>query len=278
MVDVTDKAKKYKSVAYYPGCALEGHRQRLRRLDARGRARSSGSKLEEVKELELLRRDGGEERRPQDPDLSVLARAFDRPSTKTECDVVMAPCNGCYHNLKKAEYDLSHDRKSREVVTKLAQQGWPHAPTRPARSRPSMRSTGSRTTIGEEGLRERTKGSLAGLKVANYYGCMYTRPRHIFPEKDQGPGTRIDRQAAFHGRPPRGGGRRERRLPAQDRVLRRRAHALRQRHLDQARAQHPAGGRGVRRRGDRHRMPDLPHRVSRCIRCAPRSGSARRRA
>ena len=24
MVDVTDKAKKYKSVAYYPGCALEG--------------------------------------------------------------------------------------------------------------------------------------------------------------------------------------------------------------------------------------------------------------
>ena len=22
-------------------------------------------------------------------------------------DTVMAPCNGCYHNLKKAEYDLA---------------------------------------------------------------------------------------------------------------------------------------------------------------------------
>ena len=33
------------------------------------------------------------------------------------------------------------------------------------------------------------KNSLKGLKVANYYGCMYTRPRHIFPEKDQGPGS-----------------------------------------------------------------------------------------
>jgi len=33
------------------------------------------------------------------------------------------------------------------------------------------------------------KNSLKGLKIANYYGCMYTRPRHIFPEKDQGPGT-----------------------------------------------------------------------------------------
>ena len=24
-------------------------------------------------------------------------------------DTVMAPCNGCYHNLKKAEYDLAND-------------------------------------------------------------------------------------------------------------------------------------------------------------------------
>ena len=43
--------------------------------------------------------------------------------------------------------------------------------------------------IGEEGLKKRLRGTLNGLKVANYYGCMYTRPRHIFPEKDQGPGS-----------------------------------------------------------------------------------------
>ena len=35
----------------------------------------------------------------------------------------------------------------------------------------------------------RVKNSLNGLKIANYYGCMYTRPRHIFPEKDSGPGS-----------------------------------------------------------------------------------------
>ena len=33
------------------------------------------------------------------------------------------------------------------------------------------------------------KNSLKGLKIANYYGCMYTRPRHIFPEKDKGRGS-----------------------------------------------------------------------------------------
>ena len=26
-------------------------------------------------------------------------------------DVVMAPCNGCYHNLKKAEHDVTHRKK-----------------------------------------------------------------------------------------------------------------------------------------------------------------------
>ena len=30
---------------------------------------------------------------------------------------------------------------------------------------------------------------LEGYKPACYYGCMYTRPRHIFPEKDAGPGS-----------------------------------------------------------------------------------------
>jgi heterodisulfide reductase subunit B len=46
-----------------------------------------------------------------------------------------------------------------------------------------------REAIGNEGIRKRVKRSLAGLKIANYYGCMYTRPRHIFPEKDKGPGS-----------------------------------------------------------------------------------------
>ena len=47
----------------------------------------------------------------------------------------------------------------------------------------------NKDAIGDEGLKARVKNSLEGIKVANYYGCMYTRPRHIFPEKDQGPGS-----------------------------------------------------------------------------------------
>ena len=35
-------------------------------------------------------------------------------------DTVMAPCNGCYHNLKKAEYDLANDEESREINQRLS--------------------------------------------------------------------------------------------------------------------------------------------------------------
>jgi len=105
-----------------------------------------------------------------------------------KADVVMAPCNGCYHNLKKAEYDLAHDAASREVVGTISKKAGREA-----------YNAGDVETIhvldwlkhgiGEDGLRARVKQSLNGLKVANYYGCMYTRPRHIFPEKDKGAGS-----------------------------------------------------------------------------------------
>ena len=52
-----------------------------------------------------------------------------------------------------------------------------------------MRSTGSSRRSAKKACKARVKNSLKGLKVANYYGCMYTRPRHIFPEKDKGPGS-----------------------------------------------------------------------------------------
>ena len=54
-----------------------------------------------------------------------------------------------------------------------------------------------REAIGEDGLEKRVKNSLKGLRVANYYGCMYTRPRHIFPEKDQGAGSESTSQPHF---------------------------------------------------------------------------------
>ena len=108
----------------------------------------------------------------------------------------MAPCNGCYHNLKKAEYDLANDDNSREVVEKLSAKAG-HETYEAGQAETIHALDWIKETIGEDGLRERTKGRLAGLKIANYYGCMYVRPRHIFPEKDKGPGSEVDRKPHF---------------------------------------------------------------------------------
>ncbi|MCB1391350.1 MAG: disulfide reductase, partial [Rhodobacteraceae bacterium] len=95
---------------------------------------------------------------------------------------------GCYHNLKKAEYDLEHDEKSVEVNERLSGKAG-HKAYKAGGVETIHALDWIKHAIGEEELSRRVKNSLKGLKIANYYGCMYTRPRHIFPEKDKGPGS-----------------------------------------------------------------------------------------
>ncbi|RMD70867.1 MAG: disulfide reductase, partial [Gammaproteobacteria bacterium] len=111
-------------------------------------------------------------------------------------DVVMAPCNGCYHNLKKAEYELAASEEDLNTVRELARKA----------DDPVFELGKVRTLhllewlmeeLGPEGIKGRIQRSLNGIKIANYYGCMYTRPRQIFPEKDQGPGSESSYQPHF---------------------------------------------------------------------------------
>ena len=46
----------------------------------------------------------------------LSSRVMSIAANQMGMDVVMAPCNGCYHNLKKAEHDLGarpEERRSR---------------------------------------------------------------------------------------------------------------------------------------------------------------------
>ena len=108
---------KYKKVAYYPGCALEGTGHSYNRsTKAVGKKLGLGPRGSE--ELELLWRDGSQERRSQKLQTYLSSRVMSVAANEMDMDVVMAPCNGCYHNLKKAEYDLKNDDESVEVVDK----------------------------------------------------------------------------------------------------------------------------------------------------------------
>lgn len=186
MVDITERARKLREVAYYPGCALEGSGNGYD-VSTRAIAYELGLKLRDVKDWNCC---GAMEVKNVDPKIQTYlsSRVLSQAVNKNRNTVVMAPCNGCYHNLKKAEYDLAHDAESKAVVGQLSQKAG-HATYQPGQAETIHALDWIKDTIGEEGLRQRTKGRLAGMKIANYYGCMYVRPRHIFPEKDKGPGS-----------------------------------------------------------------------------------------
>ena len=174
---------KYKEVAYYPGCALEGSGHAYN-TSTKAIGKSLGLKLKEVKDWNCC---GAMEVKNIDPKLQTYlsSRVMSIAANEMGFDTVMAPCNGCYHNLKKAEYDLTNDSESADVVERLSEKAG-HDTYQAGQIETIHALDWIKDAIGEDGIRERVKNSLKGIKVANYYGCMYTRPRHIFPEKDQG--------------------------------------------------------------------------------------------
>ena len=183
---MSDKKTKYQEVAYYPGCALEGSGHAYN-TSTKALGKKLGLKLKEVDNWNCC---GAMEVKNIDPKLQTYlsSRVMSIAANKMGMDTVMAPCNGCYHNLKKAEYDLANDDDSVEVVDRISKKAG-HETYKAGQVETIHALDWVKETIGEDGLKERVKNSLKGVKIANYYGCMYTRPRHIFPEKDQGPGS-----------------------------------------------------------------------------------------
>ncbi len=175
-----------KTVAYYPGCALEGSGHAYNRSTKRI-AKSLGLKLVEVENWNCC---GAMEVKNIDPEVQnyLSVRNMSIAKHKMGLDVVMAPCNGCYHNLKKAEHDVTHKEQTRQTLKKMSEKTG-QTEYQPGDVETIHALDWIKHSIGEENIARKVKRSLSGLKIANYYGCMYTRPRHIFPEKDQGEGS-----------------------------------------------------------------------------------------
>jgi len=172
-------------VAYYPGCALEGSGGPYDR-STKAIVKELGLEMTELDDWNCC---GAMEVKNVHPMLQTYmsARNMAIASEKMGCDTVMAPCNGCYHNLKKAEYECATSAESMQTVQDLAKKA--DDPVYQGDVRTVHLLEWLMEELGPEGIKAKVKSSLRGIKIANYYGCMYTRPRQIFPEKDQGPGS-----------------------------------------------------------------------------------------
>lgn len=172
-------------VAYYPGCALEGSGGPYDR-STRALVKALGLEMENLRDYNCC---GAMEVKNVHPMLQTYlsSRNMAIASKEMGLDAVMAPCNGCYHNLKKAEYETATSEEAMQTVQDLAKKA--DDPVYEGDVRTLHLLEWLMEELGPEGIKQSIKKSLNGIKIANYYGCMYTRPRQIFPEKDQGAGS-----------------------------------------------------------------------------------------
>ena len=172
-------------VAYYPGCALEGTGGPYDK-STRVLVKELGLSMDTLVDWNCC---GAMEAKNVHPMLQTYmsARNLAIAGERMGYDTVMAPCNGCYHNLKKAEYELATSHQALETVQDLARKS--DDPVYRGDVRTLHLLEWLMEELGPEGIKRKMSKSLKGIKIANYYGCMYTRPRQIFPEKDQGPGS-----------------------------------------------------------------------------------------
>ncbi|WP_017941146.1 MULTISPECIES: CoB--CoM heterodisulfide reductase iron-sulfur subunit B family protein [unclassified Thioalkalivibrio] len=180
-------------VAYYPGCALEGSGGPYDR-STRVLVKALGLEMENLRDWNCC---GAMEVKNVHPMLQTYlsARNMAIASEQMGMDTVMAPCNGCYHNLKKAEYETATSEDAMNTVQDLARKS--DDPVYSGDVRTLHLLEWLMEELGPEGIKQKMTKSLNGIKVANYYGCMYTRPRQIFPEKDNGPGSESSYQPHF---------------------------------------------------------------------------------
>lgn len=180
-------------VAYYPGCALEGSGGPYDR-STRVLVKALGLEMENLRDYNCC---GAMEVKNVHPMLQTYlsARNMAIASEQMGMDTVMAPCNGCYHNLKKAEYETATSQDAMNTVQDLARKSDDPVYTGDVRTLHLLEWL--MEELGPEGIKQKMTKSLNGIKIANYYGCMYTRPRQIFPEKDNGPGSDSSYQPHF---------------------------------------------------------------------------------
>ena len=180
-------------VAYYPGCALEGSGGPYDR-STRALVSALDLKMENLADWNCC---GAMEVKNIHPMLQTYmsARNLAIAAERMGFDTVMAPCNGCYHNLKKAEYECATSAETMQTVQDLARKSGD--PVYKGDVRTLHLLEWLMETLGPEGMKARLRRSLNGIRIANYYGCMYTRPRQIFPEKDKGPGSESTHKPHF---------------------------------------------------------------------------------
>ena len=164
--------------AYYPGCSLQSG---AKEYDSSTRAVFAhlGIELEDIEDWSCC----GAVHVEGEAIVTLPARNLALAEAQG-LDTIVAPCSGCYRNLRRSSQAIAADKAVRKRVNEVLPEG--------------LQLQGDINVMhplyvivydyGLERLRKQVTHPLTGLKVASYYGCMLTRPKDKFdsPEKPHG--------------------------------------------------------------------------------------------
>ncbi len=157
--------------AYYPGCSMDGLGKAYE-VSCQMVLGTLGLPLDRIEEYNCC---GATEVKNLSHDVSValpsrnlaLARGMGRRT-------VVAACNGCVYSLARANDAMADPATSARINARLAEGGAP-AYDGSAEIRHVLEYI--RQRAGAAGVRAAVTAPLKGIRVAPYYGCLYSRPK-----------------------------------------------------------------------------------------------------
>jgi len=159
--------------AYYPGCSLLSG---AKEYDSSLRAvfEHLGIELEELSDWNCC---GAVHVDVSNPKAAITLPARNLALAEAQgLTTIIAPCSGCYKNLRRAAKAVQADKAVRKEVNETLVDG--------------LALKGDIEVLhplyvileayGLDRVREAVVSPLEGLQVASYYGCMLTRPKDVF--------------------------------------------------------------------------------------------------
>jgi heterodisulfide reductase subunit B2 len=118
---------------------------------------------------------------------ATLAKAADM-----KLDLVVN-CAACYNRMKVANHEIAHNKEIRAKVADAIGRDYDGS----VKVRHLLEVL--LDDIGAEAIEEKLRNSLAGMKVASYYGCLLVRPKEVTGFDDPENPTTLDRLVAAMG-------------------------------------------------------------------------------
>ena len=156
--------------AYYPGCSLESGSAAYD-VSVRAVAKKLGIELQELDDWNCC---GATEYFTQDELVASSVIARNLALVESDHTELVAPCAACFLNLKKTDHLMAENAEMRCKINQALAAGGLNYDPGTVRVRHLLDLL--YTDIGEAELLKKATQSLAGLRIAPYYGCQVVRP------------------------------------------------------------------------------------------------------